>query len=128
VDAGLQAEVSWAVGFDSRWNRDIGYGVPAMCDFPRCTETIDRGLAHVCGGEAYGGEHGCGLYFCEDHLWWSVKGRMPQRCSRCVNYRPPFTPKPDLQEWTDWKMTDPSWAEWRKKEGIADAIPVPVLQ
>ena len=60
--------MSWAIGFDSRWNRDIGYGVPATCDFPGCGVDIDRGLAFVCGGEPYGGEDGCGLYFCASHL------------------------------------------------------------
>jgi hypothetical protein len=56
--------MSWAVGFDSNWKRDIGYGVPATCDRPGCGTGIDRGLAYVCGGQPYGGEEGCGLYFC----------------------------------------------------------------
>jgi len=52
--------MGWSIGFDSRWNRDIGYGVPAYCDHPKCNEEIDRGLAYVCCGEQpYGGEHGC---------------------------------------------------------------------
>ena len=42
--------MGWAVGFDNNWNRDIGYGVPAICDFPGCGEEIDRGLGYVCGG------------------------------------------------------------------------------
>jgi hypothetical protein len=46
--------MSWAIGYDGRWKRDIGYGVPAYCDHPGCNEEIDRGLAHVCGGEPYG--------------------------------------------------------------------------
>ena len=37
--------MSWAVGFDSQWDRDIGYGVPAYCDHPGCGKEIDRGLA-----------------------------------------------------------------------------------
>ena len=56
--------MSWSIGFDSNWNRDIGYGVPAYCDNPKCNKEIDRGLSYVCGGEAFGGEKGCGLYFC----------------------------------------------------------------
>ena len=60
--------MSWALGYDSQWMRDIGYGLPAYCDHPGCMAEIDRGLAYVCGSEPYGGEHGCGLYFCDKHL------------------------------------------------------------
>lgn len=60
--------MSWAIGFDEKWQRDIGYGVPAYCDHPGCKAEIDRGLPYVCGGEPYGGSNGCGLYFCEKHL------------------------------------------------------------
>ena len=28
-------DMGWSIGFDSKWNRDIGYGVPATCDYPR---------------------------------------------------------------------------------------------
>ena len=28
--------MSWAVGYDSKWQRDIGYGVPSICDHPKC--------------------------------------------------------------------------------------------
>jgi hypothetical protein len=24
--------VSWQIGYDRRWKRDIGYGVPCVCD------------------------------------------------------------------------------------------------
>ena len=98
--------MSWSIGFDSRWNRDIGYGVPAYCDHPKCNAKIDRGLAYVCcNEEPYGGERGCGLYFCGLHLG--------ERCSRCRNYRSPFTPKSDHPDWIHHKLTDESWAEWR---------------
>ena len=99
--------MGWSIGFDSRWNRDIGYGVPAICDRPRCGEKIDRGLSFVCGGQPYGGEHGCGLYFCEEHLL----GR--DLCERCTEGKPPFDPAPDTREWIEWKLTDESWAVWR---------------
>lgn len=102
--------MGWQVGFDSRWNRDIGYGVPATCDFPGCGKDIDRGLAYVCGGEPYGGEHGCGLYFCSLH---TVVGGERQQCVRCANEQPPFEPTPDTAEWTEWKLTDESWGPWR---------------
>lgn len=110
--------MSWAVGFDEKWQRDIGYGVPTICDFPNCNMRIDRGLSYVCGGEPYGGERGCGLYFCQKHLFMSV--RLPQLCSRCLKKRKPFTPKPDLQSWLNHKETDESWSAWRamRKGGV----------
>lgn len=111
--------MGWSIGFDSNWQRDVGYGVPAICDHPDCSKEIDRGLAYVCGGEPYGGEKGCGLYFCSAHLAYKTNGRTiisPQLCDRCVAGENPFTPKPDSPEWVNFKMTDPSWAEWRKEQ------------
>ena len=107
--------MGWSVGYDERWKRDIGYGVPATCDYPGCGARIDRGLSHVCcGEEPYGGD-GCGLYFCERHHGWAGG-----KCSRCHNYRPPFKPTPDIEMWTHHKMTDPSWAEWRKEHNMKE--------
>lgn len=107
-------EMSWAVGFDSHWQRDIGYGVPSICDHPRCNEEINRGLSYVCcGQEPYGGDKGCGLYFCGKHRNFEGK------CSRCRNYKLPFTPKPDTAEWINHKATDPSWAEWRAEQAAS---------
>jgi hypothetical protein len=83
--------MGWQVGYDSNWKRDIGYGVPAKCDYPRCTKDIDRGLAYVCGGEPYGGEHGCGLYFCG---WHQFIGGERQQCKRCVLGEPPVRSDP----------------------------------
>ncbi len=103
--------MSWAVGYDTRWKRDIGYGVPALCDHPRCHGKIDRGLSYVCGGEPYGGDHGCGLYFCIPHL-----DGVHQLCPRCRNRKEPFKPKPDVEQWLHHKATDPSWQEWRDEQ------------
>lgn len=108
--------MGWSLGFDSNWNRDVGYGVPAMCDHPGCNEKIDRGLSYVCGGEPYGGEYGCGLHFCGKHLWHRQprgEDRIYQNCRRCMTYKPPYKPKPDHPEWVEWKLSDASWAEWR---------------
>lgn len=101
--------MSWSIGYDQHWKRDIGYGVPCLCDHPGCDKQIDRGLAYVCGGEPYGADDGCGLYFCDEH-----GGGF--QCDQCANDLPPFTPKPDIEEWTNFKMTDPSWAEWRAEQ------------
>lgn len=109
--------MSWAIGFDTTWNRDIGYGVPAWCDHPDCGVEIDRGLAYVCGGQPYGGEAGCGLYFCGKHR---QSGEW-QRCERCDLEKPPFEAKSDHPDWIKHKMTDPSWDEWRKAQPTATA-------
>jgi len=107
--------MGWSIGFDTRWNRDIGYGVPATCDFPRCEEKIDRGLGYVCGGDPYGGEHGCGLFFCGEHLTYGRKDMIPL-CNRCLRYRAPYKHlSPDVPEWLEWKLTDESWAQWRSE-------------
>jgi len=54
--------MGWSVGFDERWKRDIGYGVPADCDHADRGERIDHGLSYVCGGESYGdGQSLCDL-------------------------------------------------------------------
>lgn len=102
--------MGWSIGYDEHWKRDIGYGVPATCDHPDCNEEIDRGLSYVCGGEPYGGERGCGLYFCHAHM----EG-YPQLCSKCKKRRKPFLAKPDHPNWIEWKLTDESWAEWRSE-------------
>lgn len=110
--------MSWAI---SEFNgRDIGYGVPAICDFPKCGEQIDRGLSYVCGGEPYGGERGCGLFFCGKHLAFGPRQGDPLMCSRCRRNKPPFTPTPDTLEWINHKLTDESWAQWRD-ENTAEA-------
>lgn len=110
--------MSWAIGYDIRWKRDVGYGVPATCDHPGCGARIDRGLGYVCGHDPYGGEHGCGLYFCGQHLGYTYDADgedtpMPERCERCVNGAEPFEPTPDVAEWVEHKLTDESWGKWR---------------
>lgn len=60
--------MGWSRGYDANWDRPIGYDVKAECDHPDCHAQINRGLSHVCGGEPYGGDRGCGLYFCKEHL------------------------------------------------------------
>ena len=93
--------MGWSVGFDSRWNRDIGYGVPAYCDHPGCGEVIDRGLAYVCCDEQpYGGDNGCGLYFCRKHRGWECKHDGLQ-------------PTPDHPDWIAHKLAHESWQRWR---------------
>ena len=102
--------MSWAIGFDPNWKRWVGYGVPAICDHPRCSAGIDRGLGYVCGQGVYGGEHGCGLFFCRDHLRHDGRTSV---CTRCLYRKPPYQPKEDTIEWVRHLLTDGSWAQWR---------------
>ena len=95
--------MGWAVGYDDNWKRDIGYGVPAYCDHPGCGAEINRGLAYVCCNELpYGGENGCGLYFCNQH-----------RGFKCNKAHRKLQPTPDHPEWINHKLSDESWQEWR---------------
>ena len=106
--------MGWAVGYDENWKRDIGYGIPAICDHPDCNEEIHRGLSYVCGGEPYGGYRGCGLYFCEKHL--IPHSKLPQLCERCSpRIKKPFKSKADHIDWVKHKLTDESWGQWRKE-------------
>lgn len=107
--------MSWAVGYDHKWDRDIGYGVPAICDHPDCSEEIDRGLSYVCGSDPYGGDRGCGLYFCRKHLLMPASDKLPgQLCERCYpRIKKPFAAKQDVYQWLRWKLRDESWELWR---------------
>lgn len=105
--------MGWAVGYDEHWQRWVGYGVPATCDHPGCGAAIDRGLGCVCGGEPFGGEHGCGLCFCEQHLIYTDKSIV---CERCEQGRAPFEATPDTVEWAEHVLTDESWEQWRQEE------------
>lgn len=109
--------MGWSLGFDERWKRDVGYAVPAICDQPGCGEVIDRGLSSVCGSEPFGGEHGCGLFFCAEHIAYAPDGHDLEGrwsfCDRCLAGEPPHPATPDSSEWIVHKLMDPSWAEWR---------------
>ena len=109
--------MGWAISYDETWRRDIGYGVCALCDHPDCNEEIDRGLANVCCGNEVCGGSGCGLYFCGKHHG-HFRGNMFGCCERCAKRRKPFVPKPDMLKWVYFKMTDPSWEEWRIENGL----------
>ena len=106
----------WAIGYDENWNRDIGFDVPGTCDHPGCSAAINRGMDHVCGGEPYGGDSNCGLYFCKDHLEMKVvaAGEEPVPvCAQCSSGKEPFEPTTDTEEWLTYKQTSNYWAGWR---------------
>ena len=105
--------MGWELGYDSNWNREVGYGVPSKCDHPDCDKDIDRGLSYVCcKEEPYGGNDGCGLFFCGEHQ--NFNGQ----CEKCENGLDSFDPKPDTEEWIQHKMTHESWKWWREENGI----------
>jgi hypothetical protein len=109
--------MGWSIGYDERWKRDIGYGVPAECDHPDCREQINRGLSYVCADQVpYGGD-GCGLFFCETHrgheLPSDASDYSSDCCERCAKGEESFDAKPDVREWIEWKLTDASWQQWR---------------
>jgi hypothetical protein len=95
--------MGWAVGYDRWWCRDIGYGVPATCDYPGCAEQIDRGLGYACcDGEG----EGCGLFFCGEH------GALAE-CDHVFKDDPDYRPSQDVSEWLLHKLVDESWQQWR---------------
>jgi hypothetical protein len=102
--------------------------VPCYCDHPGCDAQIDRGLAHVCCNEQpCGGDEGCGLYFCAEHLRY-------HGCERCAAWWDededgkefqledgplPFDPKPEHPRWLYHLLRDHSWKEWRDEQTAA---------
>ncbi len=81
--------MGWSHGIDpnrAEGDQDIGYAIDAVCDDLECKTEIHRGLAHVCGNDVLGGEHGCGGFFCFDHLDYVFDGNdemSPQLCKAC---------------------------------------------
>lgn len=109
--------MGYAVYFDNSQGRWAGYGVPAECDHPDCHTMIDHGLGCKCetitvytidkdtGEETEDEAEGCGLFFCEDHLYLS-----------CQDIHFAFAAKPDHPAWMLHMLTDESWGEWRHNE------------
>lgn len=126
--------MGWSIGYSEQHQRDIGYGVPAICDHPDCNAEIDRGVSHLCGFNSDTGD-GCGLHFCSAHL--SHRYVLPAEgededaldddegadrgplCDACANHQPTYPKKPDHPDWINWKLTDESWATWRAENPAA---------
>ncbi|MFE6785176.1 hypothetical protein ACFVFF_23255 [Streptomyces sp. NPDC057680] len=62
---------------------EAGYGIDTTCEEPGCGADIDRGLAHLCGKQPGGNEHGCGGYYCEKHLYIGPNDETGDLCGRC---------------------------------------------
>lgn len=97
--------MGYSIGFDITNRRDVGYGVPAICEHPECNEQIDRGMSYACGGGFP--EDGCGRYLCFKH------GGGRSECDACAAEAEPYPLKPDHPDWVHHKLTDESWAAWR---------------
>ncbi len=101
--------MGWSLGWDSTWKRDVGYGVPAYCDYPGCNEEINRGLPYVCcDTQMYGGENGCGRYYCAQHELLHWEDDEPTCGHPDDDYVSPEHP-----DWIHHKLTDESWQRWR---------------
>lgn len=70
-------------GINKTTGEPMGYSYEGQCSHPDCEADIDHGLAYVCGGMHEGGEHGCGRYFCYEHLM--IVGVPVQLCIDCYN-------------------------------------------
>ena len=111
--------MGWSIGYDDNWERDIGYGVPAYCDHDGCGKEIDRGLSYVCcSSEPYGGEHGCGRYYCEGHQskTWDETEEF-QTCDHEAGFKSQEHP-----DWIAWKLKDKSWQKWRDENPEAVSV------
>lgn len=75
--------MGWAYGEVD--GREVGYSIEAECDQDGCTARINRGLAYCCGDMHGGTEHGCGRYFCTEHLFFTALGQ------QCCRYAAPFS-------------------------------------
>lgn len=91
--------MGWSIGYDNKWKRDIGYGVPAYCDHQGCDEEIDRGLGFKCEVE----ECGCNKFYCREHRYDT---------DAHTHDAPPDRWHP---LWRDHVLTDESWAKWRQE-------------
>lgn len=107
--------MGWSIGYDPKWKRDIGYGVPAYCDHPGCGAEIDRGLSFVCKAERPYGGSGCGRYYCPEHSTGFGKCKHPKDA--------PLSP--DHPDWIAHKLTHESWQQWRDEnpEEVARMTP-----
>lgn len=61
-----------------------GYGVETVCEEDGCEENIDRGLGYLCGMTPGGDEHGCGGYYCSQHLHMGPNIDT-DLCGRCID-------------------------------------------
>jgi hypothetical protein len=86
--------MGWAYGVVD--GREVGYSVDAICDQDGCNAEIDRGLGYCCGGMHGGAEHGCGNYFCGEHLFYG--GPLAPLCGPCMAIWDAANPENDEEQ------------------------------
>jgi hypothetical protein len=74
---------------------EAGYSVETVCEETGCKEKIDRGLAYLCGETPGGDEHGCGGYFCGQHLLGSPVPEASGLCQSCSDRWDAEDPDPE---------------------------------
>lgn len=116
--------------------------MPSYCEYPDCTEEIDRGMSFACGGEPFS-EIGCDRYFCSKHRHYTgfkcdgsedrcdheddCDCTFVEVCERCAKNEPSFDYKPEHPEWVYHLLHDSSWKIWRKQnpEKVAELKKLP---
>ena len=132
--------MSWCIGFSKEQNRDVGYGVPAICDHPGCSNAINRGIGYLCC-EDISHVASCQGYFCEDHrhnytLGDELEDMEPEELEELeelgVNIDDPETQlriaegdiirchhqaieRKESAVWLEHCLTDDSWETWRNQ-------------
>jgi hypothetical protein len=62
-----------------------GYGIEDICNEDGCGTEIDRGLSFLCGmTPGRPDEHGCGLWFCDEHLFMGPENVRGFLCNSCL--------------------------------------------
>ncbi|MER7953859.1 hypothetical protein [Streptomyces sp. NPDC096030] len=79
---------------------EAGYAVETTCEKNGCDARIDRGLAHLCGKTPGGDEHGCGGYYCENHLNIGPTSETGELCDPCYSTHEAEHPKGDEERVT----------------------------
>jgi len=128
--------MGYSVYYSIENNRFQGYGVPAYCDHPDCTNEIDRGISYVCCGDQLH-TNSCGGYYCQDHehlclilLEEDFEGLTSDEISEnfdldeCPEFdedgyfyqckHKPIQHK-EHPEWVEHMSTDESWNVWRNE-------------
>lgn len=130
--------MSWVIGFSENQNRDVGYGILAICDHPECTAEIDRGLAYICC-EDINHNACCGAFYCAEHRENYVYGDeiddMEDEELEALNIdvesqevfdavengdivrcrHEPIQPNKENAAWLEHVLKDESWSQWREE-------------
>lgn len=125
--------MGYKIGYQGKFKRFLGYGIPAICDHPGCETEIDRGMGHACyEGVPY--DSACGGFFCSEHHENYVYpdeiedlhqeelnqlGLDPDEdysdIDGAVCCRHSMEKHKEAATWINFILTDESWEKWREK-------------